>query len=228
MIGLEDKLTNPSDLCDMPTKDRRDPFDSLRTPMTSWERSLRPARTSGWLVGCLMIVGIMAIAWVATKPTMFQKALRQPSAVHVTPVTAPETPSRQVDPVVVPQPARQAQRIKKCIAPQGTSGYTDGFCPAGSRSVIAELPAISVADGMTQDQRLASQQVNRIEAQRVLAHELQVAQNVDRTSNECGMLNAAVAAYDTEARQPLSAWRQDRLREMRKAARDRQFSLRCQ
>ena len=84
------------------------------------------------------------------------------------------------------------------------------------------------ADGVTQDQRLTSQQVNRIEAQRVLAHELQVAQNVDRTSNECGMLNAAVATYDAEARQPLSAWRQDRLREMRKAARDRQFSLRCQ
>ena len=31
-----------------------------------------------------------------------------------------------------------------------------------------------------------------------------------------------------EARQPLPAWRQDRLRELRKAARDRQFSLRCQ
>ena len=228
MFGLKDKLTNPSDLCDMPTQERRDPFDSHRTPMTSWERSLRPAKTSGWLAGCLMVVGILAIAWVATKPTMFQKAARQPNATHVAPVTAPETPSRQVDPVVAPQPDRRTQRITKCIGPQGTSGYTDGVCPTGSRSVIAELPAISVADGMTQDQRLASQQANRIEAQHVLVHELQVAQNVDRTSNECGMLNAAVAAYDAEARQPLPAWRQDRLREMRKAARDRQFSLRCQ
>ena len=41
----------------------RDPFDSHRTPLTSWERSLRPGKTSAWLAGCLMAVGILAIAW---------------------------------------------------------------------------------------------------------------------------------------------------------------------
>jgi hypothetical protein len=228
MFALNDKLTDPSHLCDMPTQEHRDPFDSRRTPLTFWERSLRPSKASGRLVGCLMVAGILAIAWFATKPPMFQKTVRQPNVTHVGPVTAPEIPPRQVDPVMAAQPARQTQLITKCLGPQGTSGYTDGVCPAGSRSVNAELPAISVADGMTQDQRLASQQVNRIEAQRVLAHEIQVSQYVERTSNECGMLNAAVAAYDAEARQPLPTWRHDRLREMRKAARDRQFSLRCQ
>lgn len=228
MAGLVDRLTDPSDLGNMPIQDRRDPFDSRRAPMTSWERSLRPVKTSGWLTGCLMVVGILFIVWVATKPTMFQKAARKQDTANVVPAITPAIPSRQIDPVVAPQPALQAQRITKCIGTQGTAGYTDGACPVGSRSVDAELPAITIADGMMQDQRLASQQVNRIEAQRVLAHELQVAQNVDRTSDECGMLNGAIAAYDTEARQPLPAWRQDRLRELRKATRDRQFSLRCQ
>ena len=74
---------------------------------------------------------------------------------------------------------------------------------------------------------MAVQQANRIAAQQVLADELRVAQNVDRTSDECGRLNDAVAAYDAEARQPLPASRQDRLREIRKAARDRQFAIRC-
>lgn len=56
---------------------------------------------------------------------------------------------------------------------------------------------------------------------------MQAAQNVDRVRDECGSLNAAVAAYDARARQPQPGWRQDRLREMRKAARDRQFALKC-
>lgn len=81
---------------------------------------------------------------------------------------------------------------------------------------------------MTPHQRLASQQTNQVEAQRVFAQEIHIVQSVGRTSDDCTTLNAAVAAYEVEARQPLPAWRQDRLRELRKAARDRQFSLRCQ
>ncbi|RYG35552.1 MAG: hypothetical protein EON93_06395 [Burkholderiales bacterium] len=86
---------------------------------------------------------------------------------------------------------------------------------------------MTVADGMRLEDREAVQQANRIAAQQMVAHEMRVAQNVDSVNDECGSLNAAVAAYDAEARQPQPAWRQDRLREMRKAARDRQFALRC-
>ncbi|NDZ12777.1 hypothetical protein [Variovorax sp. WS11] len=90
------------------------------------------------------------------------------------------------------------------------------------------LPDLNLADCMTAGERDAAHQSNRIAAQQLLAHELRVAQNVDRTSDVCGMLDAAVRAYDSEARQPLSALRQDRLRQLRKDARDRQFALRCQ
>lgn len=44
---------------------------------------------------------------------------------------------------------------------------------------------------------------------------------------QCEALNEQIVQHDAMARQPLSAQVQDRIREMRKLARDRQFALRC-
>jgi hypothetical protein len=162
------------------------------------------------------------------KPVVPREALKRLKITNVAPATEPAMPSHGLGPALTPQPSSRAPGITKCLAPQGVLEYTDGACRAGLRPVKADLPAINVADGMTQHQRLASHQANRIEAQHVLAQEIQVVQSVHQANAECSTLNAAVAAYDAATRQPLSAWRQDRLREMRKAARDRQFPLRCQ
>lgn len=221
-------LAAPADLHRMQRPERRDPFDFPREPLTAWERRLRPRRASGWRLGTLLVMGVLVVAWVAIKPVNPREALKKFKLTNVAPATEPTAPSLGLAPALKPQPSPQVPGITKCLGPQGVLEYTDGACRAGLRPIKADLPAVNVADGMTPHQRLASQQANQVEAQRVFAQEIQVVQSVGRTSDECSTLNAAVAAYDAEARQPLPAWRQDRLREMRKAARDRQFSLRCQ
>ena len=147
--------------------------------------------------------------------------------INVAPAEA-RVPLHALAPALTLQPSPQVPSITKCLGPQGVLEYTDGACRAGLRLVKADLPAVNIVDGMTSHQRLASQQANQVEAQRVFAQEIQVVQRVGRTSDECSTLNVAAAAYDAEARRPLPAWQQDRLRELRKAARDLQFFLRCQ
>ena len=228
MLNRVHEPIDPSDLHRMPRPERRDPFDFPREPLTAWERRLRPSKTSGWRLSSLLVIGVLVVAWVAIKPVNPRETLMKFKVTKVAPVTESTEPSPGRAPVLVPKLSPHVPRIAKCLGPQGNFEYTDGACRAGLRPVKADLPTVNVADGMTQHQRLASQQANQVEAQRVFAREIQVVQSVDRTSDECSTLNAAVAAYDAEARQPLPAWRQDRLRELRKAARDRQFFLRCQ
>ena len=211
----------------MQRPERRDPFDFPREPLTAWERRLRPPKAYGWRLGTLLVIGVLVIAWVAIKPVNPREALKKFKVTNVAPATEATEPSFGLAPVVKPQSGPQVPGITKCLGPRGVFEYTDGACRAGLRSVKADLPAVNVADGMTPHQRLMSQQANQIEAQRVFAQEIQVVQSVSRTSDECSTLNATVATYDAEARQPLPAWRQDRLRELRKAARDRQFFLQC-
>jgi hypothetical protein len=212
----------------MQRPEHRDPFDFLREPLTTWERRPRPCKASGWRLGTPLVMGILVVAWVAIKPANPREALKKFKVTNVAPATEPTEHSFGPAPVLKPQPSPQVPGITKCLGPQSVLEYTDGACRAGLRPVKADLPAVNVADGMTPYQRLASQQANQVEMQRVFAQEIQAVQSVGRTSDECSTLNAAVAAYDAEARQPLPAWRQDRLREMRKAARDRQFFLKCQ
>lgn len=61
----------------------------------------------------------------------------------------------------------------------------------------------------------------------VIRHERRVVLNVDSSVTECGQLNAQIAAIDAATRQPLSGYEQDRLKEQRRRARERQFALRC-
>ncbi|MDO8906331.1 hypothetical protein [Hydrogenophaga sp.] len=46
-------------------------------------------------------------------------------------------------------------------------------------------------------------------------------------ARQCKALNDEIVHLDAWARQPLTAWQQDRIRERRKAARDQQFALKC-
>lgn len=220
-------FAGPADLHRMPRQDQQDPFDFPREPLTAWERRLRPPKSYGWRLGTLLVMSVLVVAWVAIRPPNPREAFKKFKVTNVAPATESIEPSLVLAPLPEPHHSPQVPGIAKCLGPQGALEYTDGACRAGLRPVKADLPAVNVADGMTPHQRLASQQANQVEAQRVFAQEIQVVQSVSRTSDECSTLNAAVAAYDAEARQPLPAWRQDRLRELRKAARDRQFSLRC-
>lgn len=104
-------------------------------------------------------------------------------------------------------------------------------CPAGSRppSIIVQ-PDNNLADGMGPIARETSIRANRALAQAQGDHESRVAVNVsvDRSANECQDLEAYISSLDEAARQPISAHRQDRIRSVRKGARNRQFALHCQ
>ena len=93
--------------------------------------------------------------------------------------------------------------------------------------MVAVRPDLNLADGMSQAERSESIRDSRIKAQASAEYERWVAAQVDSISFECARLEEQITALDAEARQPLSAQRQDRIRELRKTARDRQFALRC-
>ena len=60
-----------------------------------------------------------------------------------------------------------------------------------------------------------------------LRRQERVARNVDNTASECSELEARIRGLDAAARQPLPGFEQDRIRNEKKQARDRQFALRC-
>ena len=88
-------------------------------------------------------------------------------------------------------------------------------------------PDANLADGMTEHARQASIRRNSAIAQSVFEHERRVAMNVDSSSMECTRLDALIASIDAAARQPQSGFEQDRGKDQRRRARDRQFALHC-
>jgi hypothetical protein len=80
---------------------------------------------------------------------------------------------------------------------------------------------------MSSAERSSSIQDNRARAQATAEYERRAAAQSSVASSECTQLNALIAALDAAARQPLPGAEQDRIRDQRKRARDRQFELRC-
>jgi hypothetical protein len=91
---------------------------------------------------------------------------------------------------------------------------------------VAVQPDINLADGMNPRAREASMRENSAVAQEMVAHERLAAMNVDGSMSECNHLESLITSLDAAARQPLPGYEQDRLRDERKRARDRQFALR--
>lgn len=209
------------------------PLLSDRAPLTAFDRRLRPAPSSNRpLVLAVLVVGLLAALALALSQGWFKadetlrRAPRDPSAGRATPAT----PSVPVPPSASPAPSPQPriERISKCLNSAGAASYSDGPCPAGLRGATVELrPDSNLADGMSPEAREASAQQNREAAAARAAHERRVALQVDSAVQNCADIDARIAWLDAAARQPPSAWSQDRLREQRKQLRDLQFRLRC-
>lgn len=127
------------------------------------------------------------------------------------------------------QEAQRSTRITKCTSPIGApTTFSDGPCPPGSRrDELLVRPDINLADGMSTEQRISSIHDSQARAQSTSEHERQAAARPSASSRECAQLNAVIASLDATARQPLPGAEQDRIRDQRKRARDRQFALRC-
>ena len=227
------RLTDAGHLNGMRNEDSRDPWlNQSRTPLTAWENALRPSRSSNRVLLFLAAAAAALAAFVVFNGWRDSDPLRKPMERKDAPAAPPElnaSPApRYEEREPEPKSTSRVQRFAKCISPSGAATYSDGACPTGTRaSEVLVTPDVNLAEGMSQDARQASMRRNSAIAQSVLEHERRVAMNVDSSSTECAQLNALIASIDAAARQPQSGFEQDRLKDQRRRARDRQFALRC-
>ncbi|MEZ2296261.1 DUF4124 domain-containing protein [Variovorax sp. RCC_210] len=219
----------------MRKEDSRDPWiDPSQAPTAAaWERSLRPAKSSGGRMWVLMgAVAVAVVAYLAFDSWRGSTTSSTPAKRQAAPSASPDPKasySPQNERQALPEPlSPRTQRFAKCTTPAGATTYSDRPCPSGTRAgEVSVKPDLNLADGMSDDARQASMQNNSAIAQSVVEHERRVAMNVDASTSECASLNALIASIDAAARQPQPAFEQDRLKDQRKRARDRQFALRC-
>lgn len=227
------KLSDGGHLNGMRNEGSRDPWlNQAHTPTTAWESALRPSRSSNRIVILVAAAAAALAASVAFNGWRDSAALRTQHEWQVAPTKPPEVGASPAPPYAEPEleSARspRVQRFAKCLTPTGEATYSDGPCPVGTQmGEVSVKPDANLADGVAQDTRQASMRHNGAIALSVYEHERRVAMNVDSFSSECAQLNALIASSDAAARQPQSGFEQDRLRDQRKRARDRQFALRC-
>ncbi len=211
---------------------RQDPSMSKRLELaTAPDRAFRPPPTGNLplLLTLAVVAGLLCVAlmqgWLSIGRATPDRAARGSRAPAN---NSPTAPSASGSPATS---GPRVEQITKCVAKSGAAAYVDGTCPAGTRSTtIAVRPDINLADGMRLSDREASMQANSAAAQARADHERRVATSAaaNTSVSECGQLETWISALDAAARQPLPAAEQDRIRGERKAARDRQFGLRCQ
>jgi cytoskeletal protein RodZ len=214
--------------------DDHDPMHERREAMTAWERGLRPKRERHWVLWLVLSVLLVFLLYRGAEWLLTQRSPRpqQPPAVQ-SPVVPPLATGRSTAPAPSSAPRGAAApdtfEVTKCLTPSGKAAYSDGPCPEGSRVTTVRLRRdMNLADGMSVEEREASNRNSAAIAVQQQQYERQVARNVDNTMAECSQLEAHIKWIDTVARQPQGAYSQDWLRNERQATRDLQFRLHCQ
>ncbi|MDM0077447.1 DUF4124 domain-containing protein [Variovorax sp. J2P1-59] len=208
-------------------------MNESREPLPSWERALRPRKSSNRVLVWLAAAGAAVMVFVAFQSWQDRDALRNQATRQGAPVVSPqphvsESPSPDAPREQDQGPAPRIQQFAKCVSANGTVTYSDRPCPSGSKTgAVSVQPDANLADGMSLEDRAASMRRNSAITHAAVEHERRVAMNVDLAVTECAQLDAQIASIDAATRQPLNGYEQDRLRDQRKRARDRQFALRC-
>lgn len=196
-----------------------------------WNARIKPARSWNKALVGLALLGLALLA------TFYLRNARDATAQHP-PADAPvpanlslqkraPTSALQAPPADV-LPGQRVERVAKCFSSTGSVTYSDTQCGKDARASSVELrPDSNLAQGMSVEARQASNSSSALAAQQLSAHERRVATNVTQANSLCVQLDASITAIDAAARLPQSASEQDRLREQRRQARDRQFALRC-
>lgn len=222
----------------MSSDPRPDPLQPRREALSAWERSLRPTAERHWLLWLVLGALLVFVAWRGADWLLAQHAQRvarlaaSPPPVRLPSVPSPTSKPRAATDVAVrpAPPTPESYGVTKCLSPSGQAAYSDGPCPAGARaSTVWVQPDLNLADGMSRAEREASMRNNSAVAAQVQQYERRVAQNTGGdVLGQCAALDAQIKSIDAAARQPQSAWMQDRLTRERKEARDLQFRMRCQ
>ncbi|VTU15923.1 hypothetical protein [Variovorax sp. PBL-E5] len=218
--------------------DDNDHMDERRTVLAEWERALRPKQGRPWLLSLLIWLGVLVAVCLGGQRWMESREAQRlfPSQQNRTdagtslssPTITPAMRSSAPSPITSDGPGARVTPITKCVSRSGGAAYSDGPCPQGAQSIImAVRPDLNLADGMSPQVREASLRDNRSAALAQTQHEERVARNVDRTASECSEIETRIGWLDALARQPQPASEQDRIRNEKKQARDRQFALRC-
>jgi cytoskeletal protein RodZ len=213
--------------------DDHDPMHERREAMTAWERGLRPKRERHWALWLVLSVLLVFLLYRGAEWLLTQHAAQsqQPPAVQ-SPVVPPPTTGRTAPAPSSADPGTAASdtfEVTKCLTSAGKAAYSDGPCPEGSRATTVRLRRdVNLANGMSVEEREASNRNSAAVAIQQQQYERQVARNVDNAMTECSALDARIKSIDAAARQPQDMYSQDWLRNERQTTRDRQFRLRCQ
>ncbi|MBC7610353.1 MAG: hypothetical protein H7228_12425 [Polaromonas sp.] len=204
---------------------------------TGCDRPFSPppeSQLTGWPVkllifACLVYLGFKLAYWLdhRAKPTPAKAVVSAgPAPEPRSPQAAarpnlPQTPSY---PPLTEAPA-ESGTVTKCVV-SGKTSYGDSNCAAGAvaskvvtrtnQNLIAAVPVPPSA------QTTAPAPASTAVAQ------ANPGPDYAALKAECAWLDAHIKYLDDLARQPNSAQTQDRIREERKVARDRQFRIRCQ
>lgn len=198
--------------------------------LDDWEARLQPKRSSNTLLILLAAMGAALVVFIAVWGSRDMRSIppspatSQPDA----PARTPEFSTAIQRNTMKPIPQEPLERVARCVSASGSVVYTDQPCRQGERAGLVELrPDRNLVDGMSVEARQASNRSSELAAQQLAAHERRVAMNVTQAGSECAQLDSLIAALDAAARLPQPGSEQDRLRQERKRARDRQFALRC-
>lgn len=206
--------------------------DQAQPSWIEWEARLQPKRSSNTPLILLATVGAVSVVVIAMwgLPNSHSSAPAASTSQGRVPAQTSDAPAALQPPRAPPREDRseRANRVVRCVSASGSVAYTDQPCRQGERAGLVELrPDSNLADGMSVEARQASNRSSALAAQQKAAHERRVAMNVTQSSSECSELDSQIAALDAAARLPQPGSEQDRLRQERKRARDRQFALRC-
>ena len=188
---------------------------------------LQPPSQRGWPLGAwvalLVALGAAALYWLrgATPP----RPSAAPPAVApapAPPAAVPAAAAPRAAPAVRQPPPSGYTQVTRCVA-GGRTTFTDrAECPPGAQATrLLVQRDLNLADGA----RLPPARPSRTAPDTVRSPAAVPAADFRRA--ECAQLALAIERWDAQARQPQSAQTQDWIAAQRRAARDRQFALRC-
>lgn len=135
--------------------------------------------------------------------------------------------------VVQPDPRRSAgstTTIYRCNGYSGVVFWSTAHCHQKKALVDRKVTVptgMSLKEQITVAERVLARSQPSVATPSRQSASRPAATNASKRQSECKGLNERIRQLDAEARQPLSGLRQDQIRDQRRAARDRQFALRC-
>jgi hypothetical protein len=167
----------------------------------------------------------VAVVYLGFKLVNWLENSRQPSrAIETVYPNAEQPPSKATG--IPPAQSRPVESnvVTKCVV-QGKVSYSDGGCPAGA--ITSKVATNSNQNLMAAVKEPVALQATNQEQPLPMTAQVNPGAAYAALKAECAELEARIKYLDSVARQPQSGQTQDRLREERKKARDRQARIRC-